>query len=63
MTPLEALRQIADKAWDTNDECRWCFQDFEDSHLSECPAAIAEVYFGHSSLKEGGFVMKHGSAA
>lgn len=40
---LAALQQIADKAWDTNDECRWCFQEFEDGHLGECPAAIAEV--------------------
>lgn len=44
-----ALAQILDHAYDTNDECRWCMNEYPDAHLAECPAAIAEVALHTSS--------------
>jgi hypothetical protein len=47
---LAALKKIEQEAFDTNDECRWCMNEYPDGHADGCPAAIAEIaLYGRSA--------------
>jgi hypothetical protein len=36
------LSRIVDRAFDSNDECRYCQADYEDGHAEDCPAEMAQ---------------------